>query len=97
VIVHFALAITIDNFAEDEYLPILQNSITEMQERAESEEGVVHQTPDEVAEAVLDVAVNSSPHLRIRTSEWAEEFCKLKTQADPDGMKLVADVRETFL
>lgn len=48
----------------------------------------VTQTPDQVADVVIDCIANPQPPVRIRTSAWAEDFTQLKTQADPDGKKL---------
>ncbi|MEL7424905.1 MAG: short-chain dehydrogenase/reductase, partial [Bacteroidota bacterium] len=67
------------------------------QSRAGSEEASPYQTGKEVAEVVLKVAEMENPPLRIRTSEWAENLCHLKTQADPDGTRLVNQVIEYFL
>jgi len=50
-----------------------------------------------VAEVILSVAQNEKPPLRIRTSDWAENLCRLKTEADPDGRVLVNQVKEYFL
>lgn len=82
---------------DDEYAPILQKYIAGMQERAATGENASYQTPDEVAEVIVEVAENSNPPVRIRTSEWAEDFCFLKTNADPDGTKSVNRVIEKFL
>jgi len=37
------------------------------------------------------------PPIHMRTSEWAEDFTKFKTQSDPDGSLQQADVIERFL
>ncbi|WP_452218746.1 hypothetical protein [Lacinutrix undariae] len=57
----------------------------------------LYQTGLEVATVALQVAQNNHPPLRIRTSKWVEDFTNLKTKADPDGTKLVAEVRASFL
>lgn len=75
--------------ATGEYLPIFQNYFAGVQKRAAESEEQVYQTGLEVAEVVMDVAQNENPPFRIRTSQWAENFCQLKTEADPDGTKLV--------
>ncbi|MFC4097561.1 hypothetical protein [Euzebyella saccharophila] len=49
-----------------------------------------------MAEIILNVALSENPPLRIRTSKWAEDFTQLKTQADPDGSKLVAQIQATI-
>jgi hypothetical protein len=45
----------------------------------------------------LAVANNANPPLRIRTSDWAENFTAIKTQADPDGTVSCKAVIEKFL
>lgn len=84
-------------FIEDEYLPILQQYLTIGRERSQNTEVSVYQTPDEVAEVVWQIIDSENPPLRSRTSQWSEAFCELKTQADPDGMKLLAKVKKDFL
>ncbi|MEO1449795.1 MAG: SDR family oxidoreductase [Bacteroidota bacterium] len=79
------------------YAPIFQKYIAGAQSRAGSEEASPYQTGKEVAEVILQVAQTENPPLRIRTSAWAEELCKLKTQADPDGTQLVNQIIERFL
>ena len=57
----------------------------------------VFQTPEEVAEVVFGCAAHTEPPVRMRTSEWSNELCALKTRADPDGRKLQAKVIDMFL
>ncbi|TPN82989.1 SDR family oxidoreductase [Aquimarina algicola] len=83
--------------AHGEYLPIFEKYLAGNQKRANEGKEQVYQTGLEVAEVILKVAKNDNPPLRIRTSEWAEEFSKLKTQADPDGLKLVTQIKSSFL
>lgn len=83
--------------AHPAYLHILQKYMAGMQQRAAASETRTYQTAAEVAEVVLAVAKNPNPPLRVRSSDWAEDFCRLKTQADPDGRKLVAEIQEKFL
>ncbi|MFK7931929.1 MAG: SDR family oxidoreductase [Saprospiraceae bacterium] len=80
-----------------DYAPIFQKYISGAQSRAGSGEVSPYQTGKEVAEVILQVAQSENPPLRVRTSEWAENLCQLKTQADPDGTKLVNQVKEYFL
>ena len=82
---------------EDEYAPILQKYLGGMQKRAAAATKPVHQTPDQVAEIIVQVAENPDPPIRIRTSEWAEKLCELKTAADPDGKKMREKVIGMFL
>ncbi len=80
---------------DDEYLPILQDYLGGMQARAG--EGGTYQTAEDVAAVVIDMATRDAPPLRVRTSDWAEGFCTLKTAADPDGTKLRDQVYDRFL
>lgn len=79
---------------EDEYLPILQKYITGSQNRQETG---IYQTADEVAAIVMKVMGSEQPPVRTRTSEWSEDFSKLKTGLDPDGLKQQSLVAEQFL
>lgn len=67
---------------DDEYLPILQQYVAGAQSRATDG---VYQTADEVAAVVMDVMSADEPPVRVRSSEWAENFAQHKTKADPDG------------
>ncbi len=82
---------------DDEYKPILEAYIGGAQARAASGSSYSFQTADEVADVVMDVLQAAKPPVRIRTSKWAEEFTKFKTQADPDGTKQQQDVIDRFL
>ncbi|WP_298259114.1 SDR family oxidoreductase [uncultured Litoreibacter sp.] len=79
---------------DDEYLPILQKYIGGAQSR--QNEGI-YQTSDEVAAVVMECVNSDTPPIRKRTSDWAEAFCGLKTDLDPDGQKLQAQVVKQFL
>ncbi|QPO08694.1 Short-chain dehydrogenase [Sulfitobacter pontiacus] len=79
---------------EDEYLPILQKYIAGSQNRQETG---IYQTADEVAAIVMKVMGSQQPPVRTRTSEWSEDFSKLKTGLDPDGLKQQSLVAEQFL
>lgn len=79
---------------DDEYLPILQKYIGGAQAR--QGQGI-YQTSDEVAAVVLDAVASDTPPIRVRTSAWAEAFCALKTDLDPDGKALQRQVIEQFL
>jgi NAD(P)-dependent dehydrogenase (short-subunit alcohol dehydrogenase family) len=80
------------------YAPIFQKYMEGAQNRARDEEGPsLYQTSGDVAAVILQVATSLNPPFRIRTSEWAENLCQLKTQADPDGGKLLSQVKEYFL
>lgn len=84
-------------FATGEYAPIFEKYRTASQKRASESTTSVYQTGLEVAKVVMNVAETENPPLRIRTSQWAEDFCRLKTQADPDGTLLVAQLKDSFL
>ncbi len=74
---------------EDEYQPILMQYITKAQSRMG---GDIYQTADEVAAVVMTSLTAEHPPLRVRTSDWSERFCDIKTSADPDGTKLPQQV-----
>lgn len=84
-------------FATGEYLPIFDRYMAGNQQRASESKEQVYQTGQEVAAVVLKVAQNENPPLRMRSSQWAENFCQLKTATDPDGTKLVNQIKESFL
>ncbi|MBR9773949.1 MAG: SDR family oxidoreductase [Cytophagales bacterium] len=84
-------------FANGEYLPIFEKYMAGNQQRANEGAEQVYQTGLEVAQVILNVAQNENPPLRIRSSQWAEDFCQLKTAADPDGTKLVKNITASFL
>lgn len=73
-----------------EYLAILQVYIAEAQERQGASD--VYQTADQVAAVVMQALQSGPPPIRVRTSQWAEEFIHLKTGLDPDGEKRQAMV-----
>ncbi|WP_353827702.1 SDR family NAD(P)-dependent oxidoreductase [Agromyces sp. SYSU T0242] len=56
----------------------------------------VSQTPEEVAEVVLEVMEAEEPPIRRRTSPWAEQVTELKTGLDPDGRRLQRQVMADF-
>ena len=80
---------------EDEYLPILQKYVGGAQERQAGTD--IYQTCDEVAAVVMTCVQAEDPPLRCRTSNWGESFCALKTDLDPDGKKIQAQVIKQFL
>ena len=82
---------------DDEYRPILEQYIGAAQARAAQGNTGVFQTGEQVAEVIVACAANPEPPIRIRTSEWAENFCQLKTGLDPDGRKLQASVIKNVL
>lgn len=83
--------------ATGDYAPIFKKYLDGAQNRATNEDISPYQTGKEVANVILKVAQTKNPPLRIRTSEWAENMCNLKTKADPDGTILVDQVKNYFL
>ena len=71
--------------------------MTGNQKRASEGKEQVYQTGLEVAEEIIKIVKTEKPPLRVRTSKWAEKICELKTKADPDGTKIVAQIKENFL
>ncbi len=82
--------------ATGEYLPIFEKYRTKNQKRANETTEQIYQTGLEVAEVLLNVANNDNPPLRMRTSKWSENFCTLKTNADPDGSKIVNQIKAIY-
>lgn len=86
---------------DDAYRPLLERYISDAQARAgmasEDPKQSVYQTSDQVAEVVLECIQTDAPPIRIRTSEWAEELCNLKTDLDPDGKKQRDRITARFL
>lgn len=78
---------------EPEYLPILDKYITFAESRKES----AYQTPDQVAEVVVECIHNPNPPIRVRTSEFSNKFCELKTKADPTGKVLQQLISSSLL
>ncbi|MGY8898323.1 MAG: SDR family oxidoreductase [Paraglaciecola sp.] len=78
---------------EDEYRPILEKYIAGAGSRTEG----VYQTSAEVAKVVTDCVNQPHPPIRVRTSPWAEQFCLLKTERDPSGLKQQQQVLKTML
>ncbi len=62
---------------------------------AESMNFAVQQVIDRAA-IMLDCIALPKPRVRLRTSQWAEDLCMLKTQTDPEGIKLRTQVIERF-
>lgn len=82
---------------DDEYKPVLQKYFDSARNRSSNEQAYIYQTPNQVATVIVSCVENQNPPLRVRTSPWAEEFCNLKTAADPDGLKINSLVVSRFL
>jgi NAD(P)-dependent dehydrogenase (short-subunit alcohol dehydrogenase family) len=89
--------VTDGQMAHPEYLHIFQKYMAGIQKRAAEGTERSYQTPNEVAAVIVKVAETENPPFRVRTSDWAENFCAIKTAGDPDGTKLVNFVKERFL
>lgn len=82
--------------AEDEYRPLLDAYLGAMRSRSPELMAQVYQTPDQVAQVIANCVQTETPPIRLRTSEWAESFCQLKTGLDPDGKQLQKQVSESL-
>ena len=78
---------------DDDYLPLIQRYLG----GAEARSAGVFQTPEAVAQVVLQCLQAEKPAIRIRTSDWAENFTRLKTLGDPDGRMQQAEIVQTML
>lgn len=83
-------------FATGEYAPIFKQYLAGNKERATQPQGRTIQDGQKVAKIILEVAEMEEPPLRIRTSEWGNNLCRLKTTADPDGTKLLSYVKDYY-
>lgn len=79
---------------DDEYRPILEKYMSTAGER--SKDGV-YQTPEEVADVVINCIGQNKPPVRVRTSPWADDLTRYKTAQDPDGHQQREMVIERFL
>lgn len=70
---------------QDDYLPLFQQYINRVQSRSPEELARVYQSPEQVAEVVSECIEADNPPVRLRTSPWAEEFCRFKTASDSSG------------
>ena len=78
---------------DDEYRPILEKYISGAGSRAEG----IYQTSADVAKVVTDCVSAPQPPIRMRTSPWSEQFCSLKTESDPTGLKQQQKVLKSML
>lgn len=79
---------------DDAYLPLLKRYIDGAKNRPRAG---IYQSAEDVAQVILECMQNPNPPLRLRTSPWANEFCNLKTQADPTGLQQKQRVTDLFL
>ncbi|PNZ70813.1 SDR family oxidoreductase [Staphylococcus croceilyticus] len=76
---------------EDEYLPLFQSYMGGLKNNY----GLgASQTSAEVAQVIMDTIEKEDPPIRVRTSAWSEDFTRLKTEADPTGKLLQAQVKK---
>ena len=81
----------------NDYSELFQRYVTTLQQRLSTGTSNSSQTPDAVAALVVDCITSDNPPLRLRTSDWANQFCQLKTQGDPTGDTLRAEITKAFL
>lgn len=81
---------------KDAYLPLLQSYLNGLRQRQSRGDARSFQKPEEVAAVVVACADNPNPPLRVRTSEWAKEFCRFKTSGDSDGSRQTKMVKEMY-
>jgi len=77
---------------DDEYKPIVETYIDMFTKR-----NAVSQTPESIADLMLELTQMETKPLRIRTSEAAERFVNHKVQEDPTGLKGIAQTRKIQL
>ncbi|MEO6637107.1 MAG: SDR family oxidoreductase [Ginsengibacter sp.] len=83
---------------EDAYSPLMCDYMEYRKTFSDPElRAKVFQTPQQVAEVILQCIEDEKPKLRYLTSTWAAEFTQLKTAADQNGVQLQAAVRKRIL
>ncbi|MDF1760182.1 MAG: SDR family oxidoreductase [Coxiellaceae bacterium] len=83
--------------ASNDYSELFQRYVTTLQQRLSTGTSNSSQTPEAVAALVFDCITADNPPLRLRTSDWANQFCQLKTQGDPTGETLRSEITKAFL
>ncbi|MDF1796654.1 MAG: SDR family oxidoreductase [Coxiellaceae bacterium] len=81
----------------NDYTELFQRYVTTLQQRTSTGSNSSSQTTEEVANLVIECIASKNPPLRLRTSDWANQFCQLKTQADPSGDTLRTEITKAFL
>lgn len=83
---------------DDAYSPLMADYMEYRKTFSDPElRAKVFQTPEQVAEVILQCLQDEKPKLRYLTSPWTAEFTQLKTAADKDGLQLQAEVRKRIL
>jgi len=77
---------------DDEYKSIVETYIDMFTKR-----NAVSQTPESIADLVMELTQMETKPLRVRTSEAAERFVSHKVQVDPTGLKGIAQTRKIQL
>ena len=81
---------------DDVYDPIFNDFVNKRQKMLQDLREIIFQTGEQVAEKIIECIEMENPPLRTRTSPWSNEFCKLKTSADPDGLKLYNSLVDSY-
>lgn len=81
----------------EDYGAMFSRYVQQAKHRMASEKEPAYQTCDEVADCVCAIVDSKNPPLRIRTSDWANAFCHLKTKGDPSGNASVKKVIQSML
>ena len=83
---------------DDAYTPLMNDYMEYRKTFSDPElRAKVFQSPQQVAEVILNCIEDENPKLRYLTSPWTEEFTFLKTNDDKDGTKLQKEVRKRIL
>ncbi|RZA25236.1 MAG: SDR family oxidoreductase [Proteobacteria bacterium] len=80
---------------EDAYAPILKDYFETSAKRGSFETNA--QTPEQVADVIVDALQNPKGELRIQTSPIAKAFCAEKLAQDPTGVQLQTRIRSQLL
>ncbi len=82
--------------SKSEYYEIIEKYVASNKTKLKEDEAAFTQSSNQVAEIINYCIETETPPLRIRTSSWSEEFCSLKTLADPSGLKSAKKVSSYF-
>ena len=80
---------------QEVYGPVLQRYIGQIQKRRSFESAA--QTPEQVAEGIVQTLRDDSTGLRTLTSDAARTFVAEKIAGDPDGRRLQQRIRRDLL
>lgn len=82
--------------SKSEYYKIIEKYVASNKTKLKESEAPAQQSLNQIAEIINYCVETETPPLRIRTSSWSEEFCSLKTLADPNGLKSTKKVSSYF-